>query len=198
VLRYKDLGTDYRLVPDATITSAVKRVRLFVELDRSNKGLSRIKENLECYNTFNRHVHGSVYKDGKEPWVVYIVRSRARHDSVAKLASDVLKCRWKVAIAGQAATQWLAAQLLDEQRANPPALTPAEADALLAATADLRSTRAAVLRAAEDLRRSSTDLLERNPNAFRELGQVDSENVARWRKDLRAVQDLVRGLKHAG
>ena len=55
-----------------------------------------------------------------------------------------------------------------------------------------------LLTAADDLRRSSWALLDRNPNAFRELGQLDPENVARWREHLGAVQDIAQRLRRAG
>ncbi len=184
VLRYRDLGQDHRVVPDVTITSSAKRLRLYVELDRSNKPLSRIKENLERYDGYIRQAHGTLHADGNEPWVVYLVRSKARREHVAKLAKAVLRCRWAVLTSGQEATQWLAARLLGEQRAEPPELTATETDTLLTA--------------AHELVRSSSDLLERNPNAFRSLDQDDPDKVARWKRDLRAVHEILQGSKHAG
>jgi hypothetical protein len=195
VLRYRDLGDDYRIVPDATITSTRKRVRFYLELDRSNKGLSRIKENLKCYDTFTRELDAKVFQDGKVPWVIYVVPSTARRDSVAKLARETLRCRWKVAIAGHAA-QWLAAQLLDEQRADPSA--PSELDTMIAANAELSRSRSVVLQAADELFRSCADLSYRNPNAFRELGQVDPTVYARWQERMTTVQRLVQEVKRAG
>ncbi len=179
VLRFRDLGEDYRLVPDATITSATKPVRLFVELDRSNKGLSRIKENLESYDKFVRRVYGSVFDDRREPWVVYVVRSQARRDSVAKLARDVLTCRWKVVIAGPAATQWLVASLLDDRRYD---LERADAPPI---GDDVRP-------AALELLKSTSDLLKHSAAAFVRLGLEQPERVERWRNDLRALYKLMQ------
>jgi hypothetical protein len=70
ILRFRDLGQQVRLVPDATMESVSKPVRLFVELDRSNKPLSRIEENLEWYVTFVSGHYRSHFGDGKVPSVV--------------------------------------------------------------------------------------------------------------------------------
>src|SRR5262249_51237980 len=42
VLRFRKLAEDMQLIPDATICGRYRAVRIFVELDRSTRGLSRI------------------------------------------------------------------------------------------------------------------------------------------------------------
>jgi hypothetical protein len=41
----------HQVIPDATVVSRQRKVRIFIEVDRSTKALSRIKENLKTYRS---------------------------------------------------------------------------------------------------------------------------------------------------
>jgi hypothetical protein len=69
---------------------------------------------------------------------------------------------------------------------------------MIAAHAELARSQSAVVQAADELFRSCADLRNRNPNAFRELDQVDPKVYARWQQRMTAVQRLVQELKRAG
>jgi hypothetical protein len=79
-----------RIVPDATVTSPAKRTRLFIELDRSNKGLKRVAEDLGRYASFLRSDYGRQYRDGFTPWVVYVVLSEGRREGVLRLTERLI------------------------------------------------------------------------------------------------------------
>jgi hypothetical protein len=191
VLRFRDLGQEMRLVPDATIESASKPVRLFVELDQSNKPLSRIEENLERYAIFAKGHYRSHFGDGKVPSVVYVVRSPQRCANIAQLARKRLGsgCQWKVTTQREAAP-WLAKALFDEARAA------AEEGAIGTAPGGERDEVAALPTAAHALLRSTSDLIKQNPVAFDLLDKEQPVLVARWKEDLRALYELVREAIH--
>jgi hypothetical protein len=190
VLRFRDLGNDQRVVPDATIESRRRSLRVFLELDRSTKPLGKIEANLERYGRFMRGPYRAVYGDGLTPWVVYLARSEARHTNVARLARSYLDgaCRWKVTTHEEGAS-WLAELLLGEAReARQPDRAPGEAAPGRGDT----STRSVLHAAAHDLLRSTSDLLKGSTAEFDALGRAHPELIARWRRDLRALYDLVR------
>jgi hypothetical protein len=80
------LGRKVVIVPDATLTCAAKKIRLFVELDRSTKSLPRLAAGIKAYGEYLPSVYGQVYKDGLEPALVFVVRSRQRRENVDALA----------------------------------------------------------------------------------------------------------------
>ena len=197
VLRFRELGQEHRLVPDATVESVDQPTRLFLELDRSSKPLGRIEENLRRYAAFVKGRYRAQYPDGHSPWVAYFVRSPHRGHNIAKLAQSILGsgCRWKVTTHGEAAG-WLAEVLLGEQRAasDPRADVPATAhdDRPCDASMDAPVLRAA----AHELLRSTSDLLKRHTTSFETMSLSEPDLVSRWKRDLRALYELVREGTH--
>jgi hypothetical protein len=173
VFEFRDHGENFRLVPDATATSTTKPIRLFVEVDRSNKGLHRIEENIKRYARLVRRHYAEFYEDDKVPWIVYLAQTRARREGVARLAANHLGgCEWQVLPVSRVASDWLAARLLDEQRGRfQPEPEPLDV---------FRS-------AAIELLKSTSDLLKRDPAAVEALADGDPELLMRWKKDLRAL-----------
>src|SRR5262249_25112417 len=110
VLEFRDRMEDCRLVPDATITALRRPLRVFVELDRSRKSLSRIEANLQRYATFFRRLYTEHYPDQKVPWLVYVVRSELRGENIRTRSGRLLgrSCNWKVLVSERDAVPWLA------------------------------------------------------------------------------------------
>lgn len=189
-LRFRDLGQDQRVVPDATIESRRRSVRVFLELDRSTKPLSRIAENIERYGRFIRGAYRNSYPDGLAPWVVYLARSDARHSNVARIARTHLEgvCEWHVTTHA-AGARWLARLLLDESREGDVATASPDVTDSAADAPRLRT-------AAAELLRSTTNLLKNNARAFGAVGREHPERLARWKRDLRALYELVREGAH--
>jgi hypothetical protein len=90
VLSYSRLGTKNAVVPDATATSPARRVRIFIEVDRSTKALARIRDNLERYHGYFVGAYADAFPDRYKPWILYVVGSDARRANIAKLARDRL------------------------------------------------------------------------------------------------------------
>jgi hypothetical protein len=141
VLRFRKLAEDTQVVPDATICGRYRAVRIFVELDRSTRGLSRIAENLERYAWFLRHSYARTFPDGRAASLLYVVRSAGRRAGIAEHAGRILgeSACWAVHEEKEAA-KWLEATLMDpaQEAPPPPAATtgddPADAFAQAART----------------------------------------------------------------
>jgi hypothetical protein len=178
VLRFRDLGQDQRVVPDATIESRRRSLRIFLELDRSTKPLGKIEANIERYGRFLRDSYGTVYGDGLQPWVVYLARSEARHTNVARLARSRLDgvCRWKVTTHEEGAS-WLAGLLLGEAREARRPDPPGEAGP----ASETAAPDGVLHAAAHDLLRTTSDLLKGGGTEFDALGRTHPELIARWK-----------------
>ena len=189
VLRFRELGHEHRLVPDATVEAIDKPIRLFVELDRSNKPLGRIEENLRRYAAFVKGPYRTHYPDQHPPCVAYFVRSPHRGQNIAKLAQNILgtACHWKVTTHGAAAV-WLSEVLLDEHREDAATGDPNGLAIALPATTDVHGLRTA----AHELLRSTSDLLKRSTTTFETLSLAEPDLVSRWKRDLRVLYELVR------
>jgi hypothetical protein len=85
VLSVSRLGERVDVVPDAAARSPDQKRRVFVELDRSNKNLGRIRECLDRYLT----VLGHLALGGDARTVLFVVRSAARKRNIQQL-SDAL------------------------------------------------------------------------------------------------------------
>jgi len=114
-LRYSALGVVKQVVPDATICSRHRTVRVFVELDRSSHNLARVADSLERYRDFIGGGHyAAAYRDGRTPAILFITRSAARRTGLLATAARVLgqsvAC---VAVTDDEAPRWLIETLLD-------------------------------------------------------------------------------------
>jgi hypothetical protein len=89
-LRYAFEGRTHVLVPDATVISPGSDVRVFVELDRSNKTLTRIAQNVEQYKVYFRDVYATAFADGRKPILVYVLQSESRRRGVSRVLGRVL------------------------------------------------------------------------------------------------------------
>jgi hypothetical protein len=132
VVRFRILGDHFKVIPDATIASKRRRTRIFVEMDRSNKGLKRIGANLTIYRDFleGPSVYPVSFPDGFTPVLLYIVPSDGRRRGIEEVCERVLakKCSWRVRTVSEA-PKWLAGELLDDrfvylEPPPPPVKTP--------------------------------------------------------------------------
>ena len=121
VLHCERLGKRIDLIPDAVVTSRHKRVRIFLELDRSNKALPRIRENLERYSWHLGQQYALNFADRRVPHVVYVVGSEARQSRIAALCKELLGSRfaWQVLLLGKT-TEWLEGVLVSAQIDQQP------------------------------------------------------------------------------
>lgn len=175
-------GGERRIVPDATVAAPTAGVRIFVEIDRSNKPLGRLEDNLQRYATYCRTHYAKDFTDGLTPIVAYVLKSDARRHNVAALmkrwlASDI---RWVALVSGLDAVPWFARELFAEERAVPlggtlattPASAPPSANDVVASRF-LRST-SELLAALE----------KQEPSLFQFLRKSDLQFVQRWRDEL--------------
>jgi hypothetical protein len=118
VLTRQRIGREERIIPDGTIESAARKALVYLEIDRSTKGLHRIERNLELYRDCLADTDAEL---------VYVVGSEQRRASIASIAKRKLGSlsRWEVLHHDHAAL-WLAQRLLD------PAVTVAELPAVQA------------------------------------------------------------------
>jgi hypothetical protein len=143
-LRYPHHDKTLELVPDAVIAARHRRVRVFLEVDRSSKTLARIRENIERYADYLRVQYTADFPDERVPYVLYVVRSTSRRGHVSGLFKQVFGTRfgWQVLLQGRT-TAWLENTLLGEQRADASAAAlsrsgvAAEAERALRWTNDL-------------------------------------------------------------
>jgi hypothetical protein len=81
VLRFKDYGRNVVLVPDATLECPAVTTRIFIELDRSTKTLSRVAETIKLYGRFHQGAYVDRFSDKYATGVLFVTPSqeRARH-----------------------------------------------------------------------------------------------------------------------
>jgi hypothetical protein len=132
-LRWKKLGQDVQIVPDATVCGRHRAVRVFVELDRSTRGLSRIAENLDRYAWLLAHAHKDIFSDGRAPQLLYVVRSEGRRAGIAELAGRAIGSAspWAV-LQEKPAARWLEDAIVDATQDGPTAPGPRDGDRLIA------------------------------------------------------------------
>jgi hypothetical protein len=120
VLRCKKLGEDVQIVPDATVCGRHRSVRIFVELDRSTRGLTRIAENLDRYAWVLGHAYKDIFPDGRSALLLYVVRSEGRRAGIAELAGRVIGTAspWAV-LPEKAAVRWLEEAVVDATHDGP-------------------------------------------------------------------------------
>lgn len=111
-LRYHTLVEEQQVVPDATITARHQPARVFVEVDRSTKALARIGSVMERYRRFVTTEYPRTFPDGKKAIVLFVVRSAARRDGIARLAERTLPPVAWVSLLESDATAWLEEQVL--------------------------------------------------------------------------------------
>jgi hypothetical protein len=131
VLRFQKLAQEAQLVPDATLCGRHRPVRVFLELDRSTRGLARIAENLERYAWFLRHDYTRAFTDGRAPSLLYVVRSTGRKAGITDHATQILGSTTSWAVHEEKpAVAWLETTLIDPAReaAERPLLPAAGAD----------------------------------------------------------------------
>src|SRR5262249_46388624 len=100
-------------------------------------------------------------------------------------------CRWKVTTHERGAS-WLAGMLFDEAHEARRTDAPGEA---APGTAD-PSSRTVLHTAPHDLLRPPNDLLKRGHADVDALGRAHPELIARWKRDLRTLYDLIREAPH--
>jgi hypothetical protein len=91
VLRYDFLGQQRHLVPDATITSPGRKLRMFLILDRPSKRRAWAGKLYERYNQFIG-IQGPCdrgFSDGHEPWCVFVTDHQDRVDGIAGILENV-------------------------------------------------------------------------------------------------------------
>lgn len=108
VLDFQDAGGKHELVPDGVVTARHLPVRVFLELDRSSRGLSRLKSTFQRYEHFSRYFYAQRYTDGRTPVLLFLVPSEGRKVSFTELATTYLhSVRWAVEVEAEGA-RWLA------------------------------------------------------------------------------------------
>jgi hypothetical protein len=174
VLKFRDLGRRRRIVPDAVATTPDRR--FFIELDRSNKTLPRIEENLREYRGFFEGAYREVCGDDLPAQLVYVVRSRARKLNIAKLAERVIMGRWqwKVLVLGPESASWLGSALVGDDPSQAQGADPAVEENQL-------------LREARDLLASTSALLKHETRAFNEIDARSPTLVRAWKQSLRTL-----------
>ncbi len=179
VIQLNKESGEVRLVPDATVTAPAKRVRLFIEFDRSNKGLSRIEEHLSRYAFFLRSGYTRRYADGFAPWVVFVVKSEGRRVGIARLAERLLGQAGhhaRVLVANRDATPWLSEILFKDEDADW--VQPA------APGGDLGQVVRAFVRSNHVFLREAAPMFEKIE------GQIP-EMLACWKRSLHALAECV-------
>jgi hypothetical protein len=174
VLRYERQGRSVELVPDGVATARHRSGRVFIEVDRSSKTLSRIRENLERYVDYLRLQYTSDFPDERAPHVLYVVRSASRRSHLTSLFKQVFAERfeWQVLLFGKT-THWLEATLLGDKagagarETSAPAL-PAKTAVHDIAVEALRWTNGLLSRLK---RRGMLDALDREDPTFFDDGQ---------------------------
>jgi hypothetical protein len=133
VLRFARASKPIEIVPDAVIAARQRRARVFVEVDRSSKTLSRIRENLERYADYLRLQYRADFPDERVPHVLYVVRSMSRRGHIEALFRSVFasRFRWQVLLQGKT-TPFIERTVLGERaeadtESQPPTLGYAEA-----------------------------------------------------------------------
>ena len=114
VLRFDRLGQAVQVVPDATVCSRQKTVRVFIELDRSTHGLARVKDAIERYARFFSDAYAESFHDAREPVLLFVTRTAARQASIQDLCGQTFHstARWAVVLDVEAAP-WLDDALFD-------------------------------------------------------------------------------------
>jgi hypothetical protein len=112
-LRHRGENADQLNIPDATLTARSRRVRVFLEMDRSSRALPRIRHAMERYGTYLRVGYPTDFADACEPVVLYVTKSRGRREGIATVAREVLTPlghRWDVTTEVES-TAWLESHL---------------------------------------------------------------------------------------
>jgi hypothetical protein len=119
ILRFSQASQTIEIVPDAVIAARKLRARVFVEVDRSSKTLSRIRENLERYADYLRLQYRADFRDERTPHVLYVVRSMSRRANVAALFQQIFasRFRWQVLLQGKT-TDFLERTVIGERTAT--------------------------------------------------------------------------------
>jgi hypothetical protein len=127
ILRYQYAGEVHRIVPHATLTAPVHKLRIFIDLAEGS-GFGKPTNRFGHYAKFLQHVYPQVFPDGYEPLVVVISRNETRVKRIAHEAKRILPThvRWRVALPSEAA-QWLQPVALPPPRRDPMAPEPSEA-----------------------------------------------------------------------
>lgn len=129
VLRFQKLAEEAQIVPDATVCARYRSVRVFVEVDRSTRSLTRIAENLERYAWFLRQGYTGAFPDGRAPSLLYVVRSAGRKSGIAEHATRLIGngTPWSV-LEEKEAVSWLEKTVVDSRHdATPGQSLPAVA-----------------------------------------------------------------------
>jgi hypothetical protein len=104
------------VVPDAVLRSPDKKRRVFVELDRSNKDLGRIRHCLVRYDAVFQHAD----LGGDAPSLLFVVRSAARKENIRNLAHRLPL----VVLQDVEAVEWLREEILGTPRRRSTERTP--------------------------------------------------------------------------
>jgi hypothetical protein len=139
VLRHSTVAGELRLVPDAILVSPRRRVRVFVEVDRSTKDLGRIRENLLTYRRIVRESYANAYRDQFQPKLLYVVRSKARRANILTLGRELglAPLDLAVEVAGET-TRWLEEVLVDRGAEEVPCPTEPDQPARRPTVRELR------------------------------------------------------------
>lgn len=122
VLTVELLGQRTAVVPDAVVRAGAVGRRVFVELDRSNKDLGRIREGLVRYAKCLRQTD----LGGDTVTVLFVVRSAARKANIEQLARQTFLEKLPIVVLqADEAAEWLRVELLSV--ATPPKPTGEQA-----------------------------------------------------------------------
>jgi hypothetical protein len=116
ILKYTTLTERRRVVPDATVTSPTRKVRLFLLRDPSRMKRKGVRKLYERYSDY-LGVDGPLdrgFDDGCEPWLVMLVRTPERAAGLAEQLRYVMFRRmgWAVVLKKDA-VQWIGRMLID-------------------------------------------------------------------------------------
>jgi hypothetical protein len=121
VLRYDFVGTQEQVVPDVTVTSPARQLRLFLHYDRFG---TRRKWAAHLFEHHNRYLgfHAPMdrgFSDGHEPIFVFVTANQARARGIETLLRQVAfqRMRWFV-IDHWDAARWLRESLIDTHEAE--------------------------------------------------------------------------------
>jgi hypothetical protein len=115
-----------------TLVGPARNARIFIELDRSTKALSRIETTIKHYARYLADCYRSDFPGDLEPHVVFVVPSKERKENMRELAGQMLTKPSQLHIGTEKqVVDWLDRNLMvdatpEPGEATPPAPSPSD------------------------------------------------------------------------
>lgn len=158
------LVRDEQIIPDATLCSRVGNQRIFLEVDRSSRTLTRIATTIERYRHYLQDYYSRHYQDGRTPVVLFVVRSAGRRAGIDRQLKKTLGTGSHQALEHAAAVTWLREQLVSAPADASAAKDDNGEDTIATMRAlylSLHAFRAQLKQTGQDLPADTKDLLWR-------------------------------------